>query len=369
MQYRRLKRKCSVEPLESRALLSTITVTSLADNQDGEVTLREAVLAANEDRSVDGSVAGSGSDVIKFDPSLAGGTIELQLGELLVTKTLTVDGPSQRIDIDAGNSSRIFNVSETTRFRAQDLRLPNGDADFGGAILTGAKNTFVVRSRLVGNKATESGGAIRTTREEGGLLAIRSTWFNSNEADVASAAISVGSGFSEPTTLEISNAIFRDNVSASGIVSSGVWDGADQERFSFVESTSFRDNDSGTASVLSSPTVRDSQFTGNRGGAVLGGARFVSDSSFEANQKASVILSMENVTDDFGEEERFTDVVDSEFRGNTAPHTITTSGNFFPYDWEYGFNQGTLRGQHLVISETPEPGFMASTTVLSTLRM
>ena len=92
MQYRRLKRKCSVEPLESRALLSTITVTSLADNldQDGEVTLREAVLAANEDRSVDGSVAGSGSDVIKFDPSLAGGTIELQLGELLVTKTLTL---------------------------------------------------------------------------------------------------------------------------------------------------------------------------------------------------------------------------------------------------------------------------------------
>lgn len=65
----------SIEPLEDRTLLSTITVTSLADNltSDGQVTLREAIQAANSDSSVDGSTAGSGADTIVFDPSLTSG--------------------------------------------------------------------------------------------------------------------------------------------------------------------------------------------------------------------------------------------------------------------------------------------------------
>lgn len=50
------------EPLEDRALLSTITVTSLADNTtaDGQVTLREAIQAAQTDSAVDGSTADYG---------------------------------------------------------------------------------------------------------------------------------------------------------------------------------------------------------------------------------------------------------------------------------------------------------------------
>lgn len=49
---------------------ATIVVTSLADNLviDGQVTLREAVQAANTDTSVDNSTGGSGFDVIQFDP-------------------------------------------------------------------------------------------------------------------------------------------------------------------------------------------------------------------------------------------------------------------------------------------------------------
>src|SRR5205807_5141450 len=49
------------ECLEDRTLLSTITVTSLADNLtagDLKITLREALQAANTNASVDGSVAG-----------------------------------------------------------------------------------------------------------------------------------------------------------------------------------------------------------------------------------------------------------------------------------------------------------------------
>jgi hypothetical protein len=49
-----------VEVLEDRCLPATITVTSLSDNLivDGQVTLREALQAANTNHSVDVSVVG-----------------------------------------------------------------------------------------------------------------------------------------------------------------------------------------------------------------------------------------------------------------------------------------------------------------------
>src|SRR5688500_703369 len=56
------------------ALAATITVTSLADNTttDGQVTLREAIQAAETNTSVDGSTAGTASDTIVFQGGLTG---------------------------------------------------------------------------------------------------------------------------------------------------------------------------------------------------------------------------------------------------------------------------------------------------------
>ncbi|MFK7818481.1 MAG: choice-of-anchor Q domain-containing protein [Planctomycetaceae bacterium] len=68
MRRRSLRYRDACETLETRALLATITVTSLEDNviADGEVTLREAIEAANTNQSVDGSTAGNGPDRIRF---------------------------------------------------------------------------------------------------------------------------------------------------------------------------------------------------------------------------------------------------------------------------------------------------------------
>ena len=53
-------KKLGLESLEERRLLATITVTDIADNTitNGQVTLREAVQAANTNQSVDVSEAG-----------------------------------------------------------------------------------------------------------------------------------------------------------------------------------------------------------------------------------------------------------------------------------------------------------------------
>ena len=83
-----------LERLEDRTVPAVITVTSAADNLtvDTQVTLREALQAANSDTSVDGSTAGSGADTIQFAGSLAGQTITLGGTELLISSALTING-------------------------------------------------------------------------------------------------------------------------------------------------------------------------------------------------------------------------------------------------------------------------------------
>ena len=72
--------------------MATITVTTFADAvaNDGQVSLREALFAANGDTTVDG-VTGAGDDTIVFSP-LAIGSIGLIGGELLITSNVTGAG-------------------------------------------------------------------------------------------------------------------------------------------------------------------------------------------------------------------------------------------------------------------------------------
>ncbi|MBC7821592.1 MAG: hypothetical protein IAG10_32300, partial [Planctomycetaceae bacterium] len=106
-----------IESLERREVLTVLTVTSLADTiaNDGQVTLREAIQAANTDTIVDG-VTGSGADTIQFDPSLtASGPAAITLGgtELLINSDLTINGPgADNLTIDGNNQSRIFHIAD-----------------------------------------------------------------------------------------------------------------------------------------------------------------------------------------------------------------------------------------------------------------
>ena len=101
--------------------MAIITVTTLDDTivaLDGEVSLREALLAANTDASVDGSDAGSGADIIVFDSSLFG-TISLAQGQLVIASDVIIDGDSDGdlisdITIDAAGASRVLLVLSNT---------------------------------------------------------------------------------------------------------------------------------------------------------------------------------------------------------------------------------------------------------------
>lgn len=211
-------RNHDAQQLEERCLLSTITVNSLADNveADGSVTLREAIEAANTDSSVDGSTAGNGSDKIVFAPSLAGGTIALQLGQIRIDESLTIEG--RDVEIDAQSGSRIFKISnEAAEVQLKRLNFRNGfHATAGGAIQSSSpalvlfKSTFtnnVVRgdsNRLVGGAIYASQVVLNTTTFEG-----NSVEFSGN----GEATKAVSGGAVHAGQAEVKDSTFTENSS------------------------------------------------------------------------------------------------------------------------------------------------------------
>lgn len=125
-------------------------VSSLADSGTG--TLREAVGFANGTTGV--------PDTITFTVA---GTITLTSGELVVTDTLSIDGPGARsLTIDGNLNDRLFEVqTSTTNLSLSGLTLTRGLTNGnGGAILNNGGNLTLSYVRITGNQAGGTGGAI-----------------------------------------------------------------------------------------------------------------------------------------------------------------------------------------------------------------
>ncbi len=213
------------QSLEQRLVLSTITVTSNADNEvvDGEVTLREAVRAANTNQSVDGSVAGSADslDVIEFADDVR--SITLGGSQIAITDSVTIRGTTNRVGIDANGQSRHFFVNTPgVSFGVENLWLAKGQttgsrsgasifvswiAANGGVDLTATNMSFSE------NHSARNGGAIhvdgdgRGGESELSTVQIVGTTFSENTAVDAGGAMSI---FGYATTT-ISDSSFSTN--------------------------------------------------------------------------------------------------------------------------------------------------------------
>ncbi|MBF0296740.1 MAG: DUF4347 domain-containing protein [Magnetococcales bacterium] len=208
---------------EYDGLLATITVTSLADNStvNGLVTLREAISAANNDVSVDGSTAGSGTDTIVFNAGLANGTITLT-SSLTLSDNLTIDGGGNNITISGGGGNlRAFYVnmsSAAKTFSVQDLTITNFDPTTasiaGGAIcdVVGIVNLDQVTISNC-NLANSGWGAAVYVTSNGHLIATDST-FSGNSANKGGAIANSGG------TVELTRVTLSGN-SSPGSTSSG----------------------------------------------------------------------------------------------------------------------------------------------------
>ena len=187
--------------------MAIITVTTLDDSLavDGDVSLREALQAANTDTSVDGSTTGSGADTIVFDPGLAignnpgvdDGQLVLDSGvlsELSITSDVTIDGDTDSDDvadiaIDAAGNSRVFLFTGGTS-TLDALVLTGGDEVEGGAMRIGAADVTIVNSIITGNEATDGGALWLAT---GATVRLSRTSIVGNEASSDGGAIYLAS--------------------------------------------------------------------------------------------------------------------------------------------------------------------------------
>jgi hypothetical protein len=154
-------------PLASPNMPVPPSVTVTNNNDSGSGSLRDAI--ANVD-------AGG---TIDFDPMLDGQTITLTSGELLIDKSLTIQGPtSGGLTISGGNTSRIFNVNASVNFTFSNLTISGGNAATGGGV-NNLGNLTILNSTLTGNSSTGHGGAILT---EGGVVRIINSTISGNTA-------------------------------------------------------------------------------------------------------------------------------------------------------------------------------------------
>src|SRR5262245_49605268 len=130
-----------LEGLEDRVTPSTFTVTNLLDSGPG--SLRAAVTAANTH---------PGADVVTFQHGLHG-TITLTSGQLNVTDSVTINGPSAaQLAVSGNNASRVFDISSGVTATLSGLTISHGRATTGGGI-DNAGNLTVSNSTLVNNQS------------------------------------------------------------------------------------------------------------------------------------------------------------------------------------------------------------------------
>ena len=113
-----------LEQLEPRVLLSTYTVTTLADAGAG--SLRQAILDAN---------ANPGADVVDFQAGLTGQVV-LTSGRLQIVDDLDILGPGQdELTIDAAGNGGVFYVdAAVTNATITGLTITGGFGSHGGGI-------------------------------------------------------------------------------------------------------------------------------------------------------------------------------------------------------------------------------------------
>ena len=210
-------------------LAATMTVTTLSDTvaDDGECSLREAILNA-ESADQSGSVDCPGGDEfgnsIYFSAALTGQTLVLS-GQALptITRDIEIYGPASNdpagLVIDAAGSSRIFEIRLAGDVILSGLTLVNGWIDgpdhFGGAIwIDEGAAVSIEQVEFVRNRAGPLPGQPASAMlYRGGAIAVRDSWLSLKDVGLFEngSHYSGGALWSSNSALQIRGCEFRGN--------------------------------------------------------------------------------------------------------------------------------------------------------------
>jgi hypothetical protein len=253
MRGRRRRSRCvtrrlAFERLEPRRVLAVLMVTGVGDvldAEDGFVSLREAILAANNDTATELGDVGNGADEIRFAESLtASGPVEikLELGELEVSESLRISGPGAGLlTVDAQQRDyRVLHITATGGdFALSGLTLAGGrtfgfqdsntPTHYGGAIRSLSAGTLTIDACVIRDSSSTHLGELEGTALGGGIygegsLTVLNSTVRNNRARGSEAA---GGGIwnDGPITIENStintNTVLGSQGSGGGVLANG----------------------------------------------------------------------------------------------------------------------------------------------------
>jgi hypothetical protein len=213
---------------------TTVTVTNTADAGAG--SLRDAIANAPD------------GGTIAFDPTIAGQTITLTSGELLIHSSLTIAGPPDKgITISGGGHSHVFQIDSPLiqgLVTMRDLTITGGYTDgqaggieqdnmslvleyvliagnngghYGGGIFSSGP-LVVTNSTITGNTAVQGGG-IMSTRQ----TSLDNVTIAGNNAGLHGGGLYVSTLFEDQPRVEVHNSVIAGNTSPSGANCSQDW--------------------------------------------------------------------------------------------------------------------------------------------------
>ena len=198
-----------------RARATTITVTNTNDSGPG--SLRQALADAHDGDTVEATGIS--------------GVIRLTTGELLVDKSVTINGAGADVlAVDGHATSSVFQIDSGKTVTISDLTIRNGEGNFGGGILNGGGATLTIsNSTLSGNIGGFGGGIFNTgtlaivnctvsgnAASEGAGIYNGATSTITNSTLSGNAAPGAGGGCVNLGTLQIANSTLSDNSSGLG---------------------------------------------------------------------------------------------------------------------------------------------------------
>lgn len=219
----------TVRPLVASALVTGLTSTALLvssvratvinvdttvdeNNDDGDCSLREAIIAANEDSARSGCPAGNGADRIEVPAGTyvltLGGTAEDASlnGDLDITSDVTIVGEGQaETQIDGFGKNRVLHVL-SGNVTLSRLTIANGDAGLGigGGLLTFGDVT--IEDSRIRDNAAATGGGIQVGN---GTLTLIGTRVDGNTARD-------GGGILTATTVHVIDSVISGNTATLG---------------------------------------------------------------------------------------------------------------------------------------------------------
>src|SRR5262249_1802709 len=179
------------------------TITVVNTNDSGAGSLRQAIADAHD------------GDTIEFGVT---GTITLTTGELIVQKSITINGPgSDNLAVDGNHASRVFHVRGGVTATISGLTITNGSAsgNSGGGIDNDHSTLTVSDCTLSGNSSDFHGGGISNDgfRSDvfGGIaaLTVTNSTLSGNSAGVGGGIYN--DGYFGSATLTISNTTLSGN--------------------------------------------------------------------------------------------------------------------------------------------------------------